>query len=172
MTRGLDGDGADGQPPAPGRLVHVTELLAAHGRPLQSAGRRHRRPDPDEPAAEHPTPLEHPKPTEPVPTPEPVPAPTTTTAPAPSGSAAREWVMVGGQLGLALVAGAALWFGFRWLWAGLPVLALVLSLVVTVALVAVVRVLRKAEDFVSTLLAVLAGLVVTVSPPVLTLTGH
>jgi len=80
--------------------------------------------------------------------------------------------MVGGQLGLALVAGAALWFGFRWLWAGLPVLALVLSLVVTVALVAVVRVLRKAEDFVSTLLAVLAGLVVTVSPPVLTLTGH
>ena len=43
---------------------------------------------------------------------------------------------------------------------------------VIVGLVVVVRVLRRAEDLFSTVLAVLAGLIVTVSPPVLTLTGR
>lgn len=105
---------------------------------------------------------------DPAPTADPADEP----APVRSASSAREWAMVIGQLVFALGGGAALWFGFRYLWAGAPVLALVMSLVVTVALVALVRVLRRGDDLLSTLLAVLAGLIVTVSPPVLTLTGN
>ena len=87
-------------------------------------------------------------------------------------SPVREWAAVGAQLVGALVGGAALWLAFRWLWEWHSVVALVLSAVVIVGLVVIVRVLRRAEDLFSTVLAVLAGLIVTVSPPVLTLTGR
>ncbi|MGZ4532651.1 MAG: hypothetical protein ACXVXP_09910 [Mycobacteriaceae bacterium] len=70
------------------------------------------------------------------------------------------------------VAGAVLWFGFRWLWAEWPVVALVLALAFTVGVVVFVRVTRRVEDLWSALLAVVVGLIVTVSPAMLTLVGR
>lgn len=236
MTTGDDGEAHPAQ-------VHVSELLAAHGRTVVPSGRRRRRAEPAEvtaePAVGEPTgtttdepspapaaadaPASHEAPTlaadplvveaapeqpsslldlpeaSPV---ERVVAPVETapvaagvpddavtpdlaaddrsgavdpSTPAPStpapGHPAREWALVGAQLVGALVGGAALWFGFRWLWEWQSVVAFVLAAVVIVGLVVVVRVLRRAEDMFSTMLAVLVGLIVTVSPPVLTLTG-
>jgi hypothetical protein len=229
MTIGDDGE-------VPPRQVHVSELLAAHGRTVSPSGRRRRRVEPaDVPAGDElppvggpgPVPLvevpvvevptvaeadpsvldlpdaaagadpvavpilvedepgpvdDHPVPVTLVPDPAPVdpapsdpapsdPIPVDGDAPAAPSSPVREWALVGVQLVGALVGGALLWFAFRWLWEWQSVVALVLSAVVIVGLVVVVRVLRRAEDLFSTVLAVLAGLIVTVSPPVLTLTG-
>lgn len=202
MTRAGDEDVSVPRPPGAEHPISVADLLAANGRAAATPGGRRRKPDADPPQPDPPQPhvatpggrrrkLEPPQPvpraTEPAdaelapdnladPAPAADPAPTADPAdePAPvrSASSAREWAMVIGQLVFALGGGAALWFGFRYLWAGAPVLALVMSLVVTVALVALVRVLRRGDDLLSTLLAVLAGLIVTVSPPVLTLTGN
>ena len=264
MTTGDDGE-------SPSRKVHVSELLAAHGRTVVPSGRRRRRADPDEDGTEsapvEQAPVEEqsatalldpprrgapaerdevtdrtstdevtpdiravatadeaeaPADQSPVPAPVPdvpaapdvpaVPEPVAVVpadqSPVPEVPAApdqppvpvvpddvavegepgatgaepppvpvrrnpvREWAVVGAQLVGALVGGAALWFAFRWLWEWHSVVALVLSAVVIVGLVVVVRVLRRAEDLFSTVLAVLAGLIVTVSPPVLTLTGR
>jgi hypothetical protein len=224
MTIGDDGE-------VPPRQVHVSELLAAHGRTVSPSGRRRRRVEPaDVPAGDElppvggpgPVPLvevpvvevptvaeadpsvldlpdaaagadpvavpilvedepgpvdDHPVPVTLVPDPAPSdpapsdPIPVDGDAPAAPSSPVREWALVGVQLVGALVGGALLWFAFRWLWEWQSVVALVLSAVVIVGLVVVVRVLRRAEDLFSTVLAVLAGLIVTVSPPVLTLTG-
>jgi hypothetical protein len=84
-------------------------------------------------------------------------------------SAAREWLVMGGQLALGVLGGAAVWLGFNWLWGFLPQAALVVALAVTVGLVLIVRKIRRAEDLQTTVLAVLVGLVVTVSPAALLL---
>ena len=77
-----------------------------------------------------------------------------------------------GQLALGVVGGAAVWLGFNWLWVHLVVAALVAALVVIVGLVWIVRRIRKADDLQTTVLAVLVGLVVTVSPAALLLLGR
>ncbi|OLR91166.1 hypothetical protein BJP25_29650 [Actinokineospora bangkokensis] len=87
-------------------------------------------------------------------------------------SPAREWLVMGGQLALGVVGGAAVWLGFNWLWRVLAPAALVGAVVVIVGLVLIVRKIRKAEDLQTTVLAVLVGLVVTVSPAVLLLLGR
>jgi hypothetical protein len=69
-----------------------------------------------------------------------------------------------GQLAVGVLGGAALWLGFNFLWRAIPAAALVLALGVTVGLVLLVRKIRKADDLQTTLLAVLVGLIVTVSP--------
>lgn len=84
-------------------------------------------------------------------------------------SPAKQWLIVGVQLALGVVGGAAVWLLFNWLWNQLPVVALATALVVTAGLVWIVRKIRKAEDMQTTLLAVLVGLVVTVSPAMLLL---
>jgi len=84
-------------------------------------------------------------------------------------SPARQWLVVGVQLALGVVGGAAVWLLFNWLWNQLPVVALGTALVVTAGLVWIVRKIRKAEDMQTTLMAVLVGLVVTVSPAMLLL---
>jgi len=84
-------------------------------------------------------------------------------------SPAREWLVMGGQLALGVLGGAAVWLGFNWLWGFLPQAALVVALAVIVALVLIVRKIRRAEDLQTTVLAVLVGLVVTVSPAALLL---
>jgi hypothetical protein len=84
-------------------------------------------------------------------------------------SPVREWLVMLAQLALGVIGGAAVWLGFNWLWGFLPAAALVVALVVTTGLVLIVRKIRKAEDLQTTVLAVLVGLVVTVSPAALLL---
>jgi hypothetical protein len=85
------------------------------------------------------------------------------------GSPMREWLVMIAQLALGVIGGAAVWLGFNWLWGFLPAAALVVALVVTTGLVLIVRKIRRAEDLQTTVLAVLVGLVVTVSPAALLL---
>lgn len=84
-------------------------------------------------------------------------------------SPAKEWATMAGQLALGVIGGAAVWLGFNWLWGFLPQAALVVALAVIVGLVLIVRKIRRAEDLQTTVLAVLVGLVVTVSPAALLL---
>jgi hypothetical protein len=86
--------------------------------------------------------------------------------PAPTGkrSPLRQWAGIVGQGLVAIVMGAALFKGFERLWDVLPWVALVLAFFVIVGLVAVVRVLRRTDDIVSILLAVLVGGFVTLGP--------
>jgi hypothetical protein len=84
-------------------------------------------------------------------------------------SAGREWAIMIGQLVLGVIGGAAVWLGFNWLWGFLPAAALAVAVVVIVGLVLIVRKIRRAEDLQTTVLAILVGLVVTMSPAALLL---
>jgi hypothetical protein len=86
---------------------------------------------------------------------------------APAGG--REWFIMAAQVGAGAIAGAAVWLGFSWLWGFQPVAAVVAALLVIVGLVLGVRRWRRADDLQTTVLAILAGLVVTVSPAALLL---
>ncbi|GAA3889613.1 hypothetical protein GCM10022243_63000 [Saccharothrix violaceirubra] len=79
-------------------------------------------------------------------------------------SPGKEWALMIGQLAIGIVGGAALWLGFSFLWRTLAPAALVVALAVTVGLVLMVRKIRRADDLQTTVLAVLVGLIVTVSP--------
>lgn len=87
-------------------------------------------------------------------------------APASSGQA---WAGVVAQWILGAVGGAALWVGFRFLWQELTVVAVAAAVVVTVGLVLVVRHLLRNDDRRTTVVAVLIGLLLTVSPGLLVL---
>jgi len=76
------------------------------------------------------------------------------------------------QLAAGVVGGAGVWLVFNWLWGVLPAAALVVALAVIVGLVLIVRKIRRADDLQTTVLAVLVGLVVTVSPAALLLLNH
>lgn len=84
-------------------------------------------------------------------------------------SPARQWLSMAVQLAFGVVGGAAVWLGFNWLWGKLPAAALAAAVLVIAALVWIVRRIRRAEDLQTTVLAVLVGLVVTVSPAALLL---
>ncbi|WP_082404784.1 hypothetical protein [Saccharothrix sp. NRRL B-16348] len=79
-------------------------------------------------------------------------------------SAGKEWLLMIGQLAAGVIGGAALWLGFNYLWRTAAPAALVVALAVTVGLVMMVRKIRRADDLQTTVLAVLVGLIVTVSP--------
>ncbi|GHH37059.1 hypothetical protein [Lentzea cavernae] len=79
-------------------------------------------------------------------------------------SAGKEWLIMIGQLAVGVLGGAALWLAFNYLWRSVPAAALVVALAVTVGLVLLVRKIRRADDLQTTVLAVLVGLIVTVSP--------
>lgn len=81
-----------------------------------------------------------------------------------SRSPGKEWLVMIAQLAVGVLGGAALWLGFNWLWREAAVAALVVALAVTVGLVLLVRKIRRADDLQTTILAVLVGLIVTVSP--------
>ena len=84
-------------------------------------------------------------------------------------SPAKQWLSMAGQLAGGVVGGAGVWLAFNWLWGQIPAAALIAALVVIVALVWIVRRIRRADDTQTTVLAVLVGLVVTVSPAALLL---
>ncbi|KAA9164879.1 hypothetical protein FPZ12_006335 [Amycolatopsis acidicola] len=84
-------------------------------------------------------------------------------------SPAKQWLSMAAQLALGVLGGAAVWLGFNWLWGQIPAAALVAALVVVVGLVWIVRKIRRADDIQTMVLAVLVGLVVTVSPAALLL---
>ncbi|HVV11108.1 hypothetical protein [Amycolatopsis sp.] len=84
-------------------------------------------------------------------------------------SPAKQWLSMAAQLALGVLGGAAVWLGFNWLWGQIPAAALVAALVVIVGLVWIVRKIRRADDIQTMVLAVLVGLVVTVSPAALLL---
>src|SRR5699024_9821815 len=87
--------------------------------------------------------------------------------PADARSPGRQWLMLAGQLALGVVSGAGVWLGFSWLWNKFPSAALIAALIATVGLVWIVRKVRRADDTQTTVLAVLVGLIVTVSPAAL-----
>jgi hypothetical protein len=87
-------------------------------------------------------------------------------------SPGKEWLVMVGQLAAGVIGGALLWLVFEWLWRTLPAAALGVAVLVTVGLVLIVRRIRRADDLQTTVLAVLVGLVVTVSPAALLLVGQ
>ncbi|MDQ4104777.1 MAG: hypothetical protein M3186_14100 [Actinomycetota bacterium] len=89
-----------------------------------------------------------------------------------SGSPMWQWAVMVSQVGVGVVGGAALWLICEWLWQRIPVVALVVALAVIAGLVWVVRRVRRAEDLQTTLVAVLVGLFITVSPAALLLVGR
>lgn len=87
-------------------------------------------------------------------------------------AAAPAWAAVVGQWVAGALGGAVLWVLFRYLWRGLPVVALAAAVLVTVGLVVIVRALLHNNDRRTTLFAVLVGLLLTVSPALLVLLGR
>ena len=87
----------------------------------------------------------------------------------PAGGRARgaAWAAVVAQWVAGAIGGAGLWVGFRFLWQDLPVVAIAAAVLVTAALVVVVRALLRNNDLRTTIFAVLVGLLLTVSPAVL-----
>lgn len=84
-------------------------------------------------------------------------------------STGREWLVLAGLIGAGVVGGALVWLGFDWLWGTLPQVALIPALVVIGGMVWIVRRVRNDDDLQTTVLSVLVGLVVTVSPAALLL---
>lgn len=79
-------------------------------------------------------------------------------------SAAKQWAVLLGQGAVAVVAGALMFKGFEKLWDMLPMVALILAVLVIVGLVAMVRILRRTDDITSLVIAVVAGVFVTLGP--------
>ncbi len=87
-------------------------------------------------------------------------------------SSGQGWAAVIAQWIIGAIGGAALWVGFRYLWRDLPVVAVAAAVVVTVALVVIVRTLLRNSDMRTTVFAVLVGLLLTVSPAILVVMGR
>jgi hypothetical protein len=85
------------------------------------------------------------------------------------GRPIREWLMTIVQLVAGAVAGAALWLMFQWLWRSQPMIAAVAGVLVTVVAVLLVRRIWRSSDLRSTVMTLLIGLFVTMSPAVLLL---
>jgi len=77
---------------------------------------------------------------------------------------ALTWAGLAGQIVLGLAVGVGLFWGFTELWKWNTYFALVLTVVVVLAMVSLVYALRRTSDLISVLLALAAGLIVTVGP--------
>ncbi|WP_051023090.1 hypothetical protein [Nocardia pneumoniae] len=76
----------------------------------------------------------------------------------------RQWMILGGQSTGAAIAGMLLFKGFERMWEMLPWVALALAMIVILGLVALVRILRRTDDILSTVIAVVVGIFVTLGP--------
>jgi hypothetical protein len=76
----------------------------------------------------------------------------------------KQWMILGGQSTGAAVAGMLLFKGFERMWEMLPWVALALAMIVILGLVALVRILRRTDDILSTVIAVVVGTFVTLGP--------
>ncbi|WP_330250658.1 hypothetical protein OG874_31230 [Nocardia sp. NBC_00565] len=76
----------------------------------------------------------------------------------------RQWMILGGQSTGAAIAGMLLFKGFERMWEMLPWVALCLAMIVILGLVALVRILRRTDDILSTVIAVVVGIFVTLGP--------
>ncbi|MUL66531.1 hypothetical protein BOO86_18800 [Mycobacterium sp. CBMA 234] len=81
-----------------------------------------------------------------------------------SGSGLKRGAWVVGQSLLAVGFGAGMFFAFDQLWRWNQIVALMLSMLVILGLVAGIRVIRKDHDLASTLIAILVGGLVTFGP--------
>jgi hypothetical protein len=76
----------------------------------------------------------------------------------------KQWMILGGQSTGAAIAGMLLFKGFERMWEMLPWVALSLAMIVILGLVALVRILRRTDDILSTVIAVVVGTFVTLGP--------
>ncbi|WP_256385947.1 hypothetical protein [Nocardia sp. FDAARGOS_372] len=76
----------------------------------------------------------------------------------------RQWMILGAQSTGAAVAGMLMFKGFERMWEMLPWVALALAMIVILGLVALVRILRRTDDILSTVIAVVVGIFVTLGP--------
>ncbi|WP_280508645.1 hypothetical protein [Nocardia flavorosea] len=76
----------------------------------------------------------------------------------------KQWAVLGAQSLGAALAGMLMFKGFEMLWEMQPLMALALAVVVILGLVALVRILRRTDDIFSTVIAVVAGVFVTLGP--------
>ncbi|KIU17788.1 hypothetical protein [Mycolicibacterium llatzerense] len=81
-----------------------------------------------------------------------------------AGSGLKRGAWVVGQSLLAVAFGAGMFFAFDQLWRWNQIVALMLSMLVILGLVAGIRVIRKDHDLASTLIAILVGGLVTFGP--------
>lgn len=76
----------------------------------------------------------------------------------------RQWIILGAQSTGAAIAGMLMFKGFERMWEMLPWVALTLAMIVILGLVALVRILRHTDDILSTVIAVVVGIFVTLGP--------
>ncbi|WP_067861661.1 hypothetical protein [Nocardia shimofusensis] len=76
----------------------------------------------------------------------------------------RQWMILGAQSTGAAIAGMLMFKGFERMWEMLPWVALTLAMIVILGLVALVRILRHTDDILSTVIAVVVGIFVTLGP--------
>lgn len=76
----------------------------------------------------------------------------------------KQWLALAAEAGVALVVGGLLFKGFERLWDMMPWVALVLSVLVILGLVALVRVVRRTDDILSFVIAIVVGIFVTIGP--------
>jgi hypothetical protein len=74
------------------------------------------------------------------------------------------WLEPALLIGAGVIAGALVWLLFDWLWAAIPTVAVIAALLVIAGLVVAVRMLRRATDVQTTVLAAVVGVIVAVSP--------
>ncbi|MGW5524790.1 DoxX family protein [Gordonia sp. NPDC003950] len=82
-------------------------------------------------------------------------------------SPALSWLAIVAEVVVGLVVGVGLFWGFTELWRWNPYFALILAVIVIFGIVTFTHLVRRTNDLVTTLLALAAGLIVTMGPLVL-----
>ncbi|WP_157183197.1 glycosyltransferase family 87 protein [Sciscionella marina] len=84
---------------------------------------------------------------------------------------AREWLTLVGLIAAGVVGGGLVWLGFDWLWSYSKIIGVIAAIVVTLAIVFLVRKAWRAKDLQTTIFSVVVGLIVTATPALLLYLG-